>query len=464
MKRASLSGRVTLLLGIAAVVILGAAALAMDQLVDAQVGRRMDAGVLAQARALESLVGIGPAGLDLEGVRRGHRPALTGGAAVYWTLRCVDGSTADSDPAPPGAPADWLRRVGTQPAYADVRAGKALLRAVWFRFDAGRVTGAHAAGTVACNLLLMRPRTELDAILTTIDGILLLIPLLALLAVLLVSPALVRRGLKPLAALGDAMRGIGPQAPGQRLPPTGTRELEPLVARFNGVLQRMDEGVARERQFTGALAHETRTHLAELRSLVEVEQRYPSERPRHALLEEIGGIVGELQATVSGLLLLTRLEAGIEGMDPVPIALDAALARQLETLAPLLQRRGLHVDHRGSATSATVVADRALLDIVIGNLLGNAAAYAPEGDTIGIRVEASSLAIDNAAPDLRDAEVARFGQRFFSKHHGADGHAGLGLALAGAAAAAMDFELRFALDARQRLRATLAWPARLRGR
>src|SRR5699024_10675849 len=129
-------------------------------------------------------------------------------------------------------------------------------------------------------------------------------------------------GLKPLAVLGENMRGIGPHAPGQRLPPAGTRELEPLVACFNEVLTRMDEGLARERQFAGALAHETRTRLAELRTLVEVERRYPSGCPTAELLGEIGGIGGELESTVSGLLLLTRLDAGIEKPEQRRIGLN----------------------------------------------------------------------------------------------------------------------------------------------
>jgi hypothetical protein len=41
------------------------------------------------------------------------------------------------------------------------------------------------------------------------------------------------------------------------------------------------------------------------------------------------------------------------------------------------------------------------------------------------------------------------------------GHAGLGLALASAAARALGLELDFRLDAAQRLHATLSWPSRM---
>ncbi|HEX7339612.1 MAG TPA: ATP-binding protein [Rhodanobacteraceae bacterium] len=460
MKRLSLTGRITVLVGIAAVLVVGAAALTMDHLVDAEMGRRMDADLLTQAQALQSLVGVGPKGLNVDvAARAPHHRLLAGKALDFWAVTCANGGHVDSQPPVPRTPPQWNVTARSEPAYANVRAGHQLYRAVWFRFV--RQGEAHAGSSRggACSVLFMRPRGELDDILTTIDDILLLTPLLALLVVLLLTPVLVRRGLRPLVALGDAMRDIGPQAPGQRLRVPGAIELDPLVEHFNGVLVRMDESMARERQFAGALAHETRTHLAELRSLIEVEQRYPSGKPLSELLGEIGTIVGELQATVSGLLLLTRLEAGIESMDPGRVPLVELLDRQLELVQPTLAARRLTIVRDADESAAIVVADRTLLEIIVGNLVNNAAAYAPPGGEVGIRLTSRQLVIDNATRDLEAHEVEHFGQRFWSKHHGMGGHAGLGLALAGAAASAMHFELAFVLDAHMRLQATLSWPA-----
>ena len=99
----------------------------------------------------------------------------------------------------------------------------------------------------------------------------------------------------------------------------------------------------------------------------------------------------------------------------------------------------------------------ALLEVIVGNLLGNACAYAPEGDTVQLRADAHGLAIDNAAPGLTEADLVRFGQRFWRKQPPHAGHAGLGLALTAAAAQALGLALDFRLDPQQRLRATLDW-------
>lgn len=466
MKIRSLSGRVAMLLVCATVLVLGAAALVMDHMVDAEMGRRFDAGLLTQARILASMSDMEPEGLTMEDVSGPHLRMLSGRSQVVWAVRCTDGSRETSLPAPTAYPPAWQQTAGDEPVYADVKTGGHVFRAVWFRFRAGDENGdgtvaASAPAPNSCALLFMRSRAELDDVLDTIDGILLMTPMLALLIVFLLSPWLVRRGLKPLTELGESMRAIGPQASGNRLPPTGTRELEPLVTRFNEVLVRMDEGMAREREFAGALAHETRTRLAELRTLIDVELRYPSGRPVNDLLEEIGHIGGELQNTVSGLLLLTRLDARIEALRMARLDVADVLARHVEHLAPVWQRRGLRVEYMPGNAHACLVADASLLDIIVGNVLGNACAYAPEGSTVQIRLRHDGLEVGNPAPTLDHDEVACFGQRFWSKHHGAEGHAGLGLALAGAAAHAMGLSLTFDLDAQRQLHVRLDWPAAL---
>jgi signal transduction histidine kinase len=301
----------------------------------------------------------------------------------------------------------------------------------------------------------MQDRRPFDRLLTTLDWILVLGPGLALLVALVAVPLIVRRGLRPVRALVERMRDIGPHAPGQRLPASGTRELDPLVARFNDVLARMDEGLARERQFASGLAHETRTRLAELRALAEVEARYPSGRELGQILGEIGQIGAELEATVAALLLLTRLQSGLEQARRQPLELAPWLERQLQRHRTHAASRGLALEVDGTPP-AHLHTDPALLEVVLGNLLGNACAYAPEGDTLRVGMDPVRLRISNAAPGLEPPDLARFGQRFWRKQPPHAGHAGLGLALAHAAAEALGMELRFELHA-GRVHALLAW-------
>lgn len=456
MRPRTLTGGIALLLGIATAVLLGAAAMVMDHLLDAQMRHRFDVDLLARAQALAALVESGPQGLAMDRATDPPARLLAGDAQGGYLVQCANGERLQSTPPPATPPAGW-QRGGTQPGFADTGDGARAQRAAWFGFTLPGTGGARSTPPVACHLLFAQSRTTLDELLLAIDLILTVIPLAAMLAVLALAPFLVRGGLRPLTRLRASMRDIGPQQPGQRLQPTGMRELEPLVASFNEVLARMDEVLARERRFTSALAHETRTRLAELRTLVEVERRYPSGRTMETLLGEVGAIGGEIEGTVSGLLLLTRLEAGLDRPDWQPIDLPATLARHAARVASMARQRAVQVETVPPADPIALRGDAALLDIVLGNLLGNACEYAPTGSAVCIHWQAAGLAVDNAAPDLDASELACLGQRYWSKQQGRGGHTGLGLALAGAAATAMGWQLGFTLDGSGRLRATLDW-------
>ncbi|MEW9571260.1 ATP-binding protein [Rhodanobacter sp. Si-c] len=455
MKPASLSARVTVLLAIVCLLVLGGGAKLMDWRIDHELASHFHRGLLSQARALGNMAA-------LEEGAAGHAVRGLPGGDSWYELRCDGAATQRSDPPPPAVPQGWPDDVGPQPRFARLGHHEHHLDSVRLSFP--RPTGGNsiagpAAGptaTASCQLLFVQDRHSLDQLMLAIDWILALGPLLAAAIALIAVPLVVRRGLRPIGALVDRMRGIGPNAPGQRLAAIGLKELDPLVARFNDVLGRMDDGLARERQFASGLAHETRTRLAELRALAEVESRYPSGRSTPELLAEIGSIGAELEATVTALLLLTRLQSGLERPQWQALALAPWLERQLQRQHATATARGLMLRSEGTLPEG-LHTDPALLEVIVGNLLGNACAYAPAGDTVRLRVDAHGLAIDNAAPGLGDADLASFGQRFWRKQLPHAGHAGLGLALTAAAAQALGLALDFRLDPQQRLHATLDW-------
>ncbi len=465
MKLASLSSRITALLVFTTLLILGGGAKLMDWRVDHELEGRFRQNLLTQANALSTMIQLEQDEALDEPPSQHHPDVLGADTPTYYELRCDGMPPLRSTPPPPSTPAGWPGRVAGKPRFSRLQHGHQQLGAVQYAFvfnptGAGGPAGQpHASGQPPrhCLLLFEQDRTGTNEILLAIDWILLLSPALALIIALVAVPLVVRRGLRPITALVDRMHTIGPHAPGQRLAISGIHELDPLVARFNDVLERMDDGLARERQFASGLAHETRTRLAELRALAEVEARYPSGRSLADILGEIGQIGAELEATVTALLLLTRLQSGLEQAHPQWLPLDSWLERQLQRQQALAGSRGLTLRSQG-APPAGLHTDPALLEVVVGNLLGNACAYAPSGDTVNILLRGDGLDIDNAAPELDATDLPHFGRRFWRKQLPHAGHAGLGLALAGAAAEALGLRLEFRLDEGHRLHAMLAWP------
>lgn len=467
MKRGALATSITLLLLVTSLLLFGAASLLMDASIDSRLEERFRETLLAQARAAATVIQLESEAPQTRGVLRPLGSLFGGHGRVYYELHCEGLPAVRSEPAPPVLPSGWPIGVGSEPAFVELEHQGQPLGSVTFAFqgafdppDAGKrpISALEEPGAALrdCQLLFEQDRSQFDRLLLDIDWILAASPLLAVLIAFIAVPLIVRRGMRPMTRLVQSMDNIGPNAPGQRLDPTGVAELDPLVDRFNQVLERMDDGLARERQFASGLAHETRTRLAELRTLTEVELRYPSGRSMHQLLAEIGTISSELEATVTALLLLTRLQAGLDQPQPQPLDLGEWLER-------LVQR------HRAASGSPTVNyqlhvigtpelhTDPALLELVVGNLIGNAFAYAPAGDVIEIRADARGLRIDNAAPHLEAGDLPHLGQRFWRKQATHGGHAGLGLALALAAADALSLSLTFSLSAEHRLVAELSW-------
>ena len=448
MKSPSLAARITFLLVVTSLVVLGGGALVMDWRMDRAMEGRFRENLLTQAQALTTVV-------EVEQASDAPRPppgllASEGGAS--YELRCAGLPPQRSAPPPPVLPLDWPQAAGATPRFANLAGPRGRLGTVMFAFEEPSVLSPP---TRSCALLFVQDRRSFDRLLTSLDWILTLGPLLALVVALLAVPLIVRRGLRPVRALVERMRDIGPHAPGQRLAMSGMRELDPLVGRFNDVLVRMDEGLARERQFASGLAHETRTRLAELRALTEVESRYPSGRSLAQILGEVGQIGAELEATVAALLLLTRLQSGLEQAQRQSLELAPWLERQWQRQRTAARERGVSLAIEGTPP-ASLHTDPALLEVVLGNLLGNACAYAPAGDTVHVRLHAHGIDIDNAAAGLDAIDLERFGQRFWRKQPPHAGHAGLGLALAHAAAQALGMQLRFELRD-SRVYALLDW-------
>jgi signal transduction histidine kinase len=446
--------RLALLLGLLALVVFGAAARIVDWRADSEMRQRFDASLLARAQSLAALVSIQNGHVTVAPDTAATAVLPRDGGPGRYAITCNGAPIAHSAEIPPALTAGREPRFG----HARIAAGYTL-RIVALRFAP---VGQPAASVPDCELRYALDRGPLEQILHTLDFILLGSLLGACLLVVLATPWLARRALRPLTRLDAAMAGIGPDTPGQRLPTTTTAELAPLVTRFNEVLERMDAGLARERQFAAGVAHEFRTRLAELRTLVDVETRYPSGRDAASLLREIGSIGTELEATVTALLQLTRIQSGLEQPDPETVPVAALVARTCARQADAAYARGLRLDaERANATALTIEADPTLLEIVLDNLLGNAIAYTPRGETIRLSADHERLVVSNAAPHLSAGDLANFGQRFWRKGAQDASHAGLGLALAGAAARALDMQLAFALHDGQ-LRATLAWRGQTR--
>ncbi|HKT26702.1 histidine kinase dimerization/phospho-acceptor domain-containing protein [Dyella sp.] len=446
----SLRLRTTLLVIAAIVVVLGTATLVIDFRVDNEVAQRADADLLEHAQALADVF-TARTGSSRQPFPSYWVPSfLADDGTIYFRIECRGQHVVSSDDV---ASLAWPAPAqGQSMAFADVVDHHGTqLRAIALRFTPD-LNAMHdepsdhdtANDTSECLLGLATDRTEMLDFQHSMDRIEFGCVVLGFLVVAILTPLLVTQSLRPLAGLAEAMDKIGPETPSMRLQDTHIRELAPLITRFNAVLSRMEDGLLRERQFASGVAHELRTPLAELRTAIEVELRYPSGRDPHVLLADIGEIGAKMERIVTALLLLTRIEAGIEQLAlqrvDVTALTDALVLRHRHRLQERTLDLKLEIE-----PSVAWMADATLLDVLLGNLLGNALAYAPSGSTVTLRCTPVHWSVINAAPELTGDDIARMKLRFWRKGKDAGVHTGLGLALAASAASAQSLRLELTL-------------------
>lgn len=86
-------------------------------------------------------------------------------------------------------------------------------------------------------------------------------------------------------------------------------ELRPLLAAMNGLFERIDTTLARERRFTADAAHELRTPLAVLRAQWDVQRRATGEAERRQAEARLVTGLDRLERLVAQMLSLSKVDA-----------------------------------------------------------------------------------------------------------------------------------------------------------
>lgn len=240
-------------------------------------------------------------------------------------------------------------------------------------------------GTTLGYLLVAMPRQEAEIVLANLRRILIVAFPVVLIVIFLSSRWIAARSILPVEQVTATAERITSQNLAERIElPSNRDELFRLAATVNKLLERIEDALLRERQFTADASHELRTPLAALKGTLEVlirKRRSPEEyedRVRYCITE-----TERLADLVEHLLLLARCEAGqvVANVQPCDLrgAVEAAV-RRVEPVMKAWRTRAV----LPSGIPPEVNADRSLLEVMIQNLLSNAVKYSPEESTIEI--------------------------------------------------------------------------------
>lgn len=230
----------------------------------------------------------------------------------------------------------------------------------------------------------------------------------------------------------------------QHLDPRHTpAELRPFLTAMNELLQRLDQVLRRQKQFTGDASHELRTPLALLKSTLQAAlagQPGPKEC-REAMREALEDC-DRMEHLLEQLLLLARLEETGQTPPREPVRLDELAAHLAEVYREQAEQRDMTI-RCGALPAMFVLGEETLLQRMLGNLLENAIQYGQPGGTItlSLTIEGTrtQIRIHNEGPAIPPDVLDRLFDRFYradSSRTRATGGSGLGLAIVRQIAAA----------------------------
>ena len=224
-------------------------------------------------------------------------------------------------------------------------------------------------------------------------------------------------------------------------------ELRRFVESVNHSTLALGNALAHERRWSRDLAHELRTPIAELRTLLDVAISFPQVHDAHTVQVQARAIAIDMDTLVSSLLLMSRVESGMEQILLHTFDLHAELL--------LLTHKQTHW-RLDVPAPFWVYTDARLLKIVLSNLVNNAIAYAVPADSVKIAtIETQeggvALAISNGAPALKAEDIAQMHKRFWRKSAKTDvsGRSGLGLSIVSALCEMLNLRLSLQLSAQQ---------------
>lgn len=192
------------------------------------------------------------------------------------------------------------------------------------------------------------------------------------------------RALRPVAMMTAEAAQIGAADVERRLPvPSQRDELQALAVTLNGMLERVAEGLRRQRTFVAAASHDLRTPIAALQAELDLAEDERATLPElQAAIRAAHADAVRLGELAAGLLDLAAVDADGRALVRSPVRTDLVVDSVVRRVEALARQRDIRVTAKAPAHLVHI--DRVRIEQALTNMVGNAIAYGPAGSEVEI--------------------------------------------------------------------------------
>ena len=193
------------------------------------------------------------------------------------------------------------------------------------------------------------------------------------------------------AALTDALESLHAKqqellAVSARLEETNI-QVEKLNQKLSEQAQSLIVADRRKDDFLSVLSHELRSPLSAAGMAAQMLERHPNVPEQTVKLSQlISRQVSHMNRLVEDLMDVSRISRGLVAIARAPVDMQDVVSAAVEQITPAIRRKNHNITVSLPEATCIVTGDRTRLIQVLGNVLGNAIRYTPDGGKIAVEM------------------------------------------------------------------------------
>jgi len=245
---------------------------------------------------------------------------------------------------------------------------------------------------------------------------------------------------RPLRELRRGIRAVSGAGLSEPIRVLSKDEFGELAGAFNDMAVRLKEEERMRSDFISMLSHEIRTPLTSIResvNLIAEEVMGPVNERQRRFLDIASGEIVRISDLLNHLLLVSRLEAGVVRIRPVPLDPSNFVVGSIRRVTPVAEARNIRIRSEIPSDLPLVMGDSDNLQQVLLNLLGNAIKFSPSDSEVIMKVETVrdagppgvKFSVSDRGPGIPDDELPLVFHKYYRTTAMRDQVDGVGLGL-----------------------------------